>query len=312
MKLIFTFLRRVVLLGSGILLKINLSYHLRRIFFGFAIRSINGSMMFLDLKNDVGISKDLFIFGKREHVTTDFLIRERVINDKEVILDIGANIGYYALLESRLTGSSGIVYALEPVSNNYRLLIKNIEINNVKNIKAFKLAAGQKSGEDYIFVANKGNISSFVFNDQVSYTKKEKVKVVRIDDFVREKNITPTMIRMDVEGYEKEIVKGMVSTLLKTPKLLIEMHPHIMKEPELVEMFSIIEQSGYTKAVVIKERNELWMKKNGSVKPVLLFLTEKIEGINNALGIGKLEVMNLGELQKTLDKRKSAFHVLLS
>ncbi len=312
MKFIYTILRRIILLCSAITLQVDPAYHMRRTLYGYAIRRVNGSLMYLDLKNDTGISKDLFIFKKREHVVTDYLMKEKIINLGDVVLDIGANIGYYALMESRLVGEKGAVYALEPVNNNYRLLLKNIELNGIKNISPFNIAAASQTGEGEIYVANKGNISSFVFNDEVSYKDKQKVKMISVNDFVSEQMIEPVLVRMDVEGFEKEIIMGMNNLLIKKPKLLIEVHPHIMKSEDTVSMFNIIENYGYTDAVVIKERNELWLKRDGTVKPSLAFLSRKIDGEKETLGIGKLEKMTLLDLKKTLEKRKSAFHVLLS
>ena len=156
-KLPLLFLRRVILLQSALFLKFNIFYWFKRLIFGsVVVKDVNGFKMYLNLKSDTGISKDLFIFKKREYLSTDFLQNQNFINPGDVILDIGANIGYYALLESRLTGPRGMVYAIEPVLNNYYTLKSNVELNDIKNINMFKLAIGNKNGKDYIYVAKMG------------------------------------------------------------------------------------------------------------------------------------------------------------
>ena len=302
----------MVLLQSILALKFNPAYHFKKLIYGHVIENINGFKMYLDLKNDRGISKDLFIFKKREFLSTDFLQNQEVIKPGDTILDIGANIGYYALLESRLTGPSGKVYAIEPVSNNYHILLKNIKLNSIKNIKTFKLAIGSERKKGEIYVADKGNISSFIYKKEANLINKEEVQIMTVDDFAFEHRISPDFIRMDVEGYEKEIIQGMPKTLLRKPKLFIEVHPHLMDKNELERMFSTIKKSGYSNAIVIKERNEIWIKKNREIKPLLRYLTRKIEESNYTLGMGKIEQMLLRDLQKTLRNRGSSFQVLLS
>ncbi len=178
----YRIIRRLLLLLSQVELALNPYYHFARLTRGEAIVKVNGNMMCLDLKNDLGISKDLFIFRKREHIVTDYVQTADIIRPGDTVLDIGANIGYYALLESTLVGPQGKIYGLEPVSSNYNMLTRNIELNHIENIRAFNLAAGNKTGVEEIYVASKGNISSFIEREGPTYVRKEKIQVVSIDD----------------------------------------------------------------------------------------------------------------------------------
>lgn len=109
----------------------------------FTIKKINGSKMYLDI-NDEGLSHDLISDGVREFYATQKMKKE--IKKGDVIVDIGANIGYYALLEARLVGKKGIVYAIEPVPRNIAILKKNIELNNYSNLEVYQLAYGGQKG----------------------------------------------------------------------------------------------------------------------------------------------------------------------
>jgi FkbM family methyltransferase len=310
MKKIARIFRRLVLTKAKFLMAIDPSYYYKRIFFGSAVVEVNGFKMFLDLKNDVGISKDLFLFRKREHLSTDYLIENDVIQEGQTVLDIGANIGYYALLESRLVGKKGEVYAIEPVLKNYTALKKNVELNDAANVKTFNMAAGNVNGDMEIFVADKGNISSFIPKGDANFVSKQKVQMVRVDNFVSDRDIKPDFIRMDVEGFETEIIKGMADTLKTKPKLLIEVHPNIASKEDLMEMISAIRDSGYKKVIEIKERNLLWMNRNGQLKNSLKKITSIIDG-QYASGMGKVEHKSIDELLASMDQRGSAFHALI-
>ena len=61
------------------------------------------------------------------------------------ILDIGSNIGYYAILESKLIGSTGKIFSIEPSPQNFKLLQENLEIQDTNNFQIFNLAIGNKN-----------------------------------------------------------------------------------------------------------------------------------------------------------------------
>ena len=189
---------------------------------------ILGNKMYLDLQ-DPGISSDLLRDGIREPFLTESIQKE--IRKGDVIVDIGANIGYYALQEARLAGDNGRVYAIEPVPENVELLKKNIELNNYSNIEVFQLAVGAASKTDYIYISNYRNTAAMIKTQ--SYIDKVPVQVTTLDKFLENKP-PPNLIRMDVEGYEVEIVKGMTKLLEsnKPLKLIVELHPpyYVTKE----------------------------------------------------------------------------------
>lgn len=292
-----------------LLLPLSISYFFTRLLRGSAIKEVNGFKMWLDLKNDCGVSRILFLFKKREYLATNFLENQKVLKEGDVWLGIGANIGYYALLGSRLVGDSGKVYALEPVSTNYQALQKNIELNNLYNVRTFKLAAGEKSGFENIHVARRGNWSSMIYRDGVGYFKEEKVRVITVDDFVREEQIEPDFIRMDVEGYECAVIKGAKETLKKLkPKILMEIHPGILGNDLLDAMFSLLDQNHYEKTTVFRELSPPWLSRTDVVNPLLLALAKKIDNPKDILNGVNMETR---DLFKRIRKTKETVHALL-
>ena len=101
------------------------------------IVKVNGSKMSL-LPNDRGISAELMLFKKHEPLHTKLLSRE--LKSGMVCVDIGSNIGYFALLESKLVGKKGKVISIEPSPPNFKCLEKNVKFQNTSNIEPYNFA----------------------------------------------------------------------------------------------------------------------------------------------------------------------------
>jgi len=196
------------------------------------VKKIQGSMMLLDLK-DEGISRELFFKGVHEYNSTDQIQKE--IKPGMTIIEVGANIGYYSLIEAKIIGKTGIIYAFEPNPINKKILDINIQLNNItKNIKTFPFGVGGKNEVKDFFLTSIGNISSFIERNEVFIKPVDtiKVKIVRLDDFF-DKDIKIDYFRMDVEGFEWEVIKGMHRILSSDngPKgCFIEVHSSLLNQ----------------------------------------------------------------------------------
>jgi FkbM family methyltransferase len=206
---------------------------------------IQGSWMLLFL-DDGGITRDLFQFGIRERSSTWMM--QKILKDKQVVVDIGANIGYYALIEAK---AGALVYAIEPVPTNFKRLTHNAEINQYKNIKPYQLAIGDKNTILQMKLTDKSNLHH-ITDKKTDNTI--DVEVLTLDTFLKDKK-TPDIVRMDVEGYEYQIIKGMPKTLKKMKPgswLFIEIH----NIPNKQELFDILSEAGFVVKRKIKECKE--------------------------------------------------------
>lgn len=232
----------VVHLLSPPLVKRRLDYILSSFISGEVVRNINGCDMILSLK-DKGISRELILYRRRETKMTDFL-RSQILREGDVVLDIGANIGYYVLLESKIIGEKGTVYAIEPVSATFRTLLRNLKMNTCRNVEPYHLAVGGKNGKITINVSNESNKSAVRPVSGRGYDKTELVNMLTVDSFLEGKK-PPDLIRMDVEGYEYEIVKGMAETLKGDTDLFIEVHGFNMTKEQMNEFYDILVKNEY-------------------------------------------------------------------
>ena len=199
----------------------------------FVQRDFFGKKIILDFKTH-GLSKFVYIYGIREILDTQ-LIQQEIKGDMHV-LDAGANIGYYAILEASLLSEQGKVYAFEPDARNVEVLKKNIALNNYsEKIKVYPYAVSDKDEMKKFQLYKESNINSFVKNAKKVKSERETVemKCVKLDSFPEIDKVD--FIRMDIEAYECYLLDGAMEFLKRKNKikLLIELHPEVYNENEL-------------------------------------------------------------------------------
>ena len=214
--------------------------------------------MYLDLRHE-GISRTLAVHGIREVDHTKLFQEE--LEEGMIVVDIGANIGYYALIAASTVGKKGKVYAIEPDPRNFELLKKNIEINGFSDfVEAHQIAISDHSGDARFYLSSKTNLNT-AFDPGKNGTcfshKVEKtidVKAASLDDFAKDIE-SINFIRMDIEGYEVEAFRGMINTLrtARVPcKILFEAHPHLYSgERDLRPVLQEVIDSGFKVKVVV-------------------------------------------------------------
>jgi len=218
---------------------------LKAVFRKQIVRNINGSKMILSF-DDTGICKDLIIHGKREPFSTDRM--KTFVGKSDTIIDIGANVGYYALLESRIA-SSGKIYAVEPVPANLELLKKNIELNGYSNLEVFHYGISDRNTTEEIYFMEKSNLSTFIKPTDGVVKDIIRVPMITLDDFIaRHVKRNPDLLRMDVEGYEYNIFKGAGKLLSgKDPlKIFIEIESGLLSKDKLDYIVNSLKDNGFT------------------------------------------------------------------
>ena len=142
----------------------------------------------------------------------------------DTVFDIGANIGYVSLSLAKKVGPRGSVIAFEPVPRNIDLLRKNIEINQLKNIKLLECAASDRTGESVIRMAENPSTASMVWHRDNPAATEIVVKTAAIDELVEARELGyPKFVKIDVEGAEGFVLMGMHRTIAASrPVLFVE------------------------------------------------------------------------------------------
>lgn len=140
------------------------------------------------------------------------------IKEKDII-DVGGFIGDSAIIfEHKWTNKS--IYSFEAASHNYNLMLQTLKLNESKRIIPIQKALGAK--REILEISISGSCSSIHY--KVS-EQSEKVEVITLDSYVKENNIEVGFIKVDIEGFEQEFLKGAMQTIKEQkPAMLISIY----------------------------------------------------------------------------------------
>ena len=189
---------------------------------------IQGHKMFLAPEGRYP-SPDMVV-DRYEQATTRLF--RQLIQPGMVVVDIGANIGYFTLLAAELVGSSGTVYAFEPEPNNYALLNKNIHLNSYSNIQPAETAVSDECGSTQLFLSAMDNGSHSIHDAAArGVAATHLVATTTLDAFLEGEGWPNVdLVKIDVEGAETRVLDGMERFCERSPdfNLIIEYCPALI------------------------------------------------------------------------------------
>lgn len=179
----------------------------------------------LEMDLTEAVNSGVIILGSWNQFETSVL--KTVLQFGDVVIDVGAFMGSYSLLASKLTGENGRVYAFEPNPDYFKKLKRNILLNNFHNIQAFDLALSNKKGVVKFYPASSGsslvkNVAERLINKKI---KPIKVKTITLNDFISKEKIGHIdFIKIDVEGWDLQVLKGASNILRRkdAPDIMVE------------------------------------------------------------------------------------------
>jgi len=166
------------------------------------------------------IYRPLYFIYKRLNNHLLISIIKKHLRPNSVILDIGANVGFYSLLLSKLNGEEGLVIAFEPDETNF-LHLQEATKNN-KNIQIFNYAVSNVTEETQLYLSSKMNVDHHSYDDGEN-RESRNIQSISIDDFFKlyYPQLTVDFIKIDIQGFDYFALLGMKSTILKTNNLVI-------------------------------------------------------------------------------------------
>jgi len=176
------------------------------------------------------------------------------LKEGDVFVDVGANIGRYTISVAKIVGNKGLVIAVEPYPENYKTLVKNVRLNDLKNVVAVNIAAWSRKRELKLFIGNTHGHHSVKKNFGLGSIS---VQGEALDDVLNKLGVEKVdFIKIDVEGAELEVLKGLTKTLEKyNPTVIVE----IQKAPEKVREF--ISRKGYSIQLIRMARPQYYVLK---------------------------------------------------
>ncbi len=174
-------------------------------------------------------------------------LMNRLIRPGDIVFDLGSHIGFYGVKLANLTGENGQVHTFEPDETNFKFLVKNTRKH--PNINNNKCAIGAESGEIVLYQSPYLNVDHRTYDTGENRTP-VTVKLIALDDYWKADASPIAFVKMDVEGFEYDALKGMRQILDSPTKpiLLTELWPWGLRiagsSPELVIGF--LQDRGYS------------------------------------------------------------------
>jgi FkbM family methyltransferase len=166
-----------------------------------------------------GISKLLFAF--RDGYDPDLSLLPTLLAPGSIAVDVGANIGVYSLLCSRLVGATGQVYAFEPARATVAQLRLNIDLNSAANVHIEPSAVADRSSTSRLYHHRDSSRNSLAFRASAAF---EEIRTTTLDSFFADID-APRLdfIKVDVEGAEELVFRGALRTIERfRPSILFE------------------------------------------------------------------------------------------
>lgn len=211
-----------------------------------------------------------------------YLALKKFLNLGDTFIDIGGNIGYITALGAGIVGKTGEVHTFEPIKKYFNLL-NNIALDNPNyKIITNNCAISTEEGEATITINSSDNIgnNSMVANSMEDNHKglEETIKTINITDYLTKNNLTPSLIKIDTEGFELTVLDSLKPYILssnKKPVIYCEVTPkdYIHSEKSITDLSQFlieISYSAYTMndlnktvdVLSVKDRIDLVFKQN--------------------------------------------------
>jgi FkbM family methyltransferase len=182
-----------------------------------------------------------YLLGASEPLVQQALSRR--LQAGMVLYDIGANVGFFTLLGANAVGPSGHVYAFEPIPQNAAVLRHNLALNGFENFSIVDRAVSENTGEGEMDVES--NLVTAALSSGLGRGGIE-VEVISIDDAIKDLGLRPPdVVKIDVEGDEIRVIRGMRQTLERfQPIVVCEIH-HRDDTVHKAELLTLLRGHGY-------------------------------------------------------------------
>jgi FkbM family methyltransferase len=193
------------------------------------ITGMPGIRVYMDPTDNV-MTPLILALGNWESEETSWFLR--TVKPGDIVVDAGANFGYYTLIGSRLVGDKGKVYAFEPDPKNFALLQKNVRLNGLTNVVLEQKALSNRTGDLKLFIASQNKGDHRIYQPDGESRASVDVETVRLDEYFTDHDRGIDFLKMDTQGAEGVILEGMSGLLegrVGGPTIFMEFWPHGLK-----------------------------------------------------------------------------------
>jgi FkbM family methyltransferase len=173
-----------------------------------------------------------------------------LIQPGDVVVDVGANIGYFSILAGALAGPTGQIFAVEPDPDNYALVAANIALNDFADrvvAEPVGLSDEDQAGRLYL---SEDNLGDHRIYPGVGARRSCEVQLRNGSEFLRARVSRIDFLKVDTQGSEYAVLAGLMSlltTLPRSPQILVELTPFSLRQAgssgrQLIELLSQLNQ----------------------------------------------------------------------
>lgn len=207
------------------------------------------------------LQRNVYLFGVWEPGISRWVASH--LREGDVVVDVGANVGYLSLLAARRVGPRGAVVAFEPVPSIVRALHENLALNDVDWVRVEPVIASDTTGSAEIFRGDPGNLGLSATAPGRGRVSEGHVDVVRAADRIDE-DLWPRirLVKVDTEGDDLRALRGLEPVLSAMPSgaaALVEITPDELRDrgstPE--EIVELLRASGFSQMMAIENRYDV-------------------------------------------------------
>lgn len=177
----------------------------------------------------------------------------RSLKRGDTVYDIGSHVGLYSVLLARVVGEEGMVIAFEPHRETYEQLLENVRLNGLTNVRAFQKAVGERNCEEKLYIgeviANFSLLAGGIAGPANREIPFQMVHVVQGDQFAEAERLPiPKAVKIDVEGFEYSVIRGLMRTLSdpRCRTVCCEIHPKFLPpDVKAADISGLLESLGY-------------------------------------------------------------------
>lgn len=235
--------------------------------------------------------KNHYVENSYEEFTSNII--KNLAQNIDLFIDVGAHYGYYSLLVGQANPNCEIV-AYEPAPINYEILQRNIQLNHLKNAKAFNQAVSNENGQVNFNIATASDNCAFINHPATPTFQQINIQSITLPELLSKKKGLRTLIKIDAEGHELKILEGFKEILSEADniQMVLKINPECLlldgTTPE--ELFTTLTALGY-KSYFLDEINyqyfqpsdngvETWEDILGKRKYINIFCKKAVASTN--------------------------------
>lgn len=174
------------------------------------------------------IQQTILLEGIWDPSLTGFI--ESTLKPGDVFIDVGAHVGYFTLLAGRRVGPAGAVLSIEPNPVALQQLRQNVERSRLRNVQVAHSACGDSHDAVRLYLHTESNSSMASLSAANASGAAVDVACATLDDLCQERTLGANLVKIDVEGAELSVLRGMKRILREMrPVVVLEMEPHLLE-----------------------------------------------------------------------------------